>query len=288
MIKILLSSAAIAPLLLFAPAALAQNTHQQGDQVSQSTSADQPSSSHEKRGPSASSEHHSQGGGSPAHSGSATAQSEHQSNGANKESATDQEHKSQSKAGQSAETKKSGANEEAQPGMKHGQKSANEQKHGKSANEHEQKSGSAETHGRHEGKSHHGTAAENSRDGSEHGMSSKSATSNGNESTNARDHQAKQLTPAKQKRVREAISKQHVKSITHADFSVDVGTVVPSHYHFYPLPQDIVSVFPEYRGYDYIVVNDEIVIVQPETHKIVYTMSENRTAEYNHRSTDCR
>lgn len=143
-------------------------------------------------------------------------------------------------------------------------------------------------HGHHQGKSHHGTAAENSKNGSENGSSGKSANANGHESTNAKGHQAKQLTPAKQKRVREAISKQHVKSISHVDFSVDVGTVVPSHYHFYPLPEDIVSIFPEYRGYDYIVVNDEIVIVQPESHKIVYTMSESRTAEYNHRSTDCR
>ncbi|MGH6680186.1 MAG: DUF1236 domain-containing protein, partial [Bradyrhizobium sp.] len=232
-------------------------------------------------------EHHSQSEGSHANSGSATAQSESQPNKMNKESATDHEHKS--KAGQSAEMKKSGANEEAQPGMKHGQKSANEQKHGQSANEHEQKSGSAETHGRHESKSHHGTAAENSnKNESTNGSSGKSANANGRESTNGKGHEAKQLTPAKQKRVREAVSKEHVKSITHADFSVDVGTVVPSHYHFYSLPEDVVSIFPEYRGYDYIVVNDEIVIIQPESHKIVYTMSENRTAEYNHRSTDCR
>ena len=36
-----------------------------------------------------------------------------------------------------------------------------------------------------------------------------------------------------------------------------------------PLPASIVSIVPEYRGYDYVVVRDEIVIVQPSTRKVV-------------------
>ena len=35
------------------------------------------------------------------------------------------------------------------------------------------------------------------------------------------------------------------------------------------LPASIVSIVPEYRGYDYVVVRDEIVIVQPSTRKVV-------------------
>ena len=39
-----------------------------------------------------------------------------------------------------------------------------------------------------------------------------------------------------------------------------------------PLPRDIVELAPEYEGYDYVVVNDEIVFVQPSTRKVVGMM----------------
>jgi hypothetical protein len=35
------------------------------------------------------------------------------------------------------------------------------------------------------------------------------------------------------------------------------------------LPQDIVAVVPQYRGYRYVVVEDEIVIIHPRTYRIV-------------------
>lgn len=86
------------------------------------------------------------------------------------------------------------------------------------------------------------------------------------------------ISQDKQNRIRQAIRKEHVENVTNADFQVNVGTVVPPRYHFYPLPADIAGIVPEYRGYDYMVVNDDIVIVEPETHRIVYTMSESRSA----------
>jgi hypothetical protein len=36
-----------------------------------------------------------------------------------------------------------------------------------------------------------------------------------------------------------------------------------------PLPDTIVSVIPQYRGYDFFVVRDEIVIVEPSSHRVV-------------------
>jgi Protein of unknown function (DUF1236) len=36
-----------------------------------------------------------------------------------------------------------------------------------------------------------------------------------------------------------------------------------------PLPPDIVEIVPEYRSYDYVVVRDEIVIVEPRSRKVV-------------------
>ena len=40
-----------------------------------------------------------------------------------------------------------------------------------------------------------------------------------------------------------------------------------------PLPANIVDVVPEFRGYDYFVVNDEIVIVQPSSRKVLETIN---------------
>jgi hypothetical protein len=50
---------------------------------------------------------------------------------------------------------------------------------------------------------------------------------------------------------------------------VDVGAPLPGNVDLLPLPPDVVALAPEYEGYDYVVVNDEIVFVQPSTRKVV-------------------
>ena len=45
---------------------------------------------------------------------------------------------------------------------------------------------------------------------------------------------------------------------------------VPSSVHFYPLPPRIVEIYPEWRGYQVILVGGRYVIVRPQTHEIVY------------------
>jgi Protein of unknown function (DUF1236) len=50
---------------------------------------------------------------------------------------------------------------------------------------------------------------------------------------------------------------------------LSVGTVVPRNVHFQPLPADVVEVMPQYRGYNFIVVREDIVIIEPSTYKIV-------------------
>jgi Protein of unknown function (DUF1236) len=51
--------------------------------------------------------------------------------------------------------------------------------------------------------------------------------------------------------------------------AVNVGAPLPGEINLLPLPANIVDIVPEFRGYDYVVVNDEIVIVQPSTRKVV-------------------
>jgi hypothetical protein len=52
-------------------------------------------------------------------------------------------------------------------------------------------------------------------------------------------------------------------------FSLSIGTRVPRSVHFVTLPIEIVRIVPQYRGFEYFLVDDEIVIVDPRTLEIV-------------------
>jgi Protein of unknown function (DUF1236) len=65
------------------------------------------------------------------------------------------------------------------------------------------------------------------------------------------------------------IFRQHKVEPARLNVSVSVGTRVPDSVHFYPLPVEVIVVYPEWRGYDYILVGDEILVIDPRTHEIV-------------------
>ena len=66
-----------------------------------------------------------------------------------------------------------------------------------------------------------------------------------------------------------AVFKQHRVTPAHLNVSIQVGTRVPGNVHFYPIPQDVVVIYPEWRGYDYILVGDQILVIDPGSHEIV-------------------
>jgi len=65
------------------------------------------------------------------------------------------------------------------------------------------------------------------------------------------------------------IRSQHVQPVTHVDFEIRAGVRVPRTVSFHPLPADVVTIYPEWRGYEYFLVNDQIVVVDPRTLEIV-------------------
>jgi hypothetical protein len=77
------------------------------------------------------------------------------------------------------------------------------------------------------------------------------------------------LNESQRTRVGESIARLNVAPLNNVNFSLSVGTVVPRDVRFQPLPSDIVEVMPQYRGYNFFVVRDEIVIVEPASYKIV-------------------
>jgi hypothetical protein len=57
--------------------------------------------------------------------------------------------------------------------------------------------------------------------------------------------------------------------IDHLNISVRVGARLPGSVHFYPVPTEVIAIYPEWRGYDYVYVGDQILIIDPATHEIV-------------------
>lgn len=60
------------------------------------------------------------------------------------------------------------------------------------------------------------------------------------------------------------------------DFNISVGAVVPQtvHGHLHPLPPEIIEIYPDYRGYSYIVLSDgRLVIIEPRSYEVVTIIS---------------
>ena len=51
--------------------------------------------------------------------------------------------------------------------------------------------------------------------------------------------------------------------------TISVGTRVPRDVTFHTLPPRVVTIYPEWRSYKYILVKEQIVIIDPDTYEIV-------------------
>ena len=74
----------------------------------------------------------------------------------------------------------------------------------------------------------------------------------------------------KRTQITSAIKQEKVEETTNVNFNVSIGTAVPASVRYYPLPSRIVEIYPEWRGYDFILVRGRYVILRPHTHEIVY------------------
>jgi hypothetical protein len=68
---------------------------------------------------------------------------------------------------------------------------------------------------------------------------------------------------------RETIRNEKVTPLNDVRFSVTIGEAVPRTIHLNRLPAPILEYAPQYRGYEYILVGDDILIVDPRTLKII-------------------
>jgi hypothetical protein len=80
---------------------------------------------------------------------------------------------------------------------------------------------------------------------------------------------SKQLTTEQRTTIRTVIKEQNVKPVTNVNFSISVGTRVPRTVTFHSVPTQLVTIYPDWRGYKYFLVGDQIVVVNPRTLEIV-------------------
>lgn len=76
------------------------------------------------------------------------------------------------------------------------------------------------------------------------------------------------LTTEQKTKIRTIVLKSAPR-VTNVNFSISVGTAVPRATHVVVVPETIVEIHPAWRGFMYFVVNDEIIIVDPNSYEIV-------------------
>lgn len=79
------------------------------------------------------------------------------------------------------------------------------------------------------------------------------------------------ITPQKKTVIRERVFSHAPRRYGRNDvhFSLSIGTAIPSNFAIYPVSPEFAEIVPEYQGYDYIVVGDVILVIDPETREIV-------------------
>ena len=82
--------------------------------------------------------------------------------------------------------------------------------------------------------------------------------------------QQSNLSTDKQVRISQTLTRERLaEPERNLNVSIRIGERAPDRVRFHRLPDTIVSIEPEYRGYDYFTTEEEIVIVEPRTHRIV-------------------
>ena len=160
--------------------------------------------------------------------------------------------------------------EESAPGQKSkGMSSQNETKGGKDMKAEGRDNTKANTESR-EGRDNSKMNAE-SREGRDNSRMNAETKSGGERSqmTTGQAGGGAKLTTEQRTKITTVIRNEHVAPVTSVNFNVAVGTRVPRDVSFHPLPAEVVTVYPEWRGYNFILIRDEIVVIDPATFEIV-------------------
>ena len=91
----------------------------------------------------------------------------------------------------------------------------------------------------------------------------------GAETTGRGDAAGVQFTSEQRTKIRQVVVSKKIPKVDRVNFTVSVGARVPTTVRFHPIPAEIVTIHPAWRGYRVILVGSELVIVHPRTYQIV-------------------
>jgi hypothetical protein len=112
-----------------------------------------------------------------------------------------------------------------------------------------------------------GETPRDQRGGADKAAGAKGAASQGNEADAGRARS--QLDQRQASDLRGRLAKHAASSTASVHFNARIGAPIPETVQLQQLPSEIVVDYPEFRGYDYVMVGDEIVIVDPHSRGVV-------------------
>jgi hypothetical protein len=78
------------------------------------------------------------------------------------------------------------------------------------------------------------------------------------------------LTTEQRTKIRETVlTGSNAPRVSNVTFAVNVGTVIPRTVTVVEVPEPLIEIHPEWRGFRYFVYNDEIIVVEPDSLRIV-------------------
>lgn len=82
------------------------------------------------------------------------------------------------------------------------------------------------------------------------------------------------VSTEQQTEIRSAITEVNVQPVSNIDIDINIGVAVPQTIHLEPLPAKVIAILPQFKGYLFFLLADgRIVIVAPDTLKIVYILA---------------
>jgi hypothetical protein len=90
-----------------------------------------------------------------------------------------------------------------------------------------------------------------------------------NETTGSAPSASVTVNTEQRTKIKQHTSELRVGRIDRADFSISVGTKVPRTVTLHTIPSSIVQIVPAWRKYKFVMVREEIVIIDPDTFEIV-------------------
>lgn len=115
----------------------------------------------------------------------------------------------------------------------------------------------------------HGQMKAEDRDSKKPDSSKSASETKSSTTTTGQAGASAKLSTEQRTKITTVIKNEHIRPETNVNFSVSIGTRVPREVHFHPLPTEIITVYPDWRGYEFFLVSDQIIVVNPRTLEIV-------------------